>query len=361
MNLTYYKVRISLKAPFTTSFGTQIDREAYIFHLKDEGINAYSESVSDAAPFYSYEDNDTVFHIIKSYLIDMIKDLPSPQEFLNRANRIKGHNMAKAAMEMLLWDYHAKKEGKSIAEALGRSKGYAEVGISIGISSPENMIKSVEDAIKRGYKRIKVKIEKGKEIAILSSIRDVFPEIPLTADANSDYTLKDLHILKKLDKFNLLYIEQPLAWDDIIDHAKLRKNISTPICLDESITSSDKARKAFELNACEVINIKPGRVAGLTESLAIAKIARENKGHAWVGGMLETGIGRAFNIALASYHLIDYPGDTSPNDKYFERDIVKNPFIMNRGMIKPNKGLGIGVDVDFDHLKKFAVESGRLI
>ncbi len=358
--LTYHKFSMPLKAPFTTSFGTETSRVAYIFHLQANGVDAFSESVANVGPFYSYEDNETIFHVVSSYLADMIKDIPEPEKFLERAKRVRGHNMAKGALEMLLWDYHAKKENKPMNLAVGKSKGYADVGVSIGMEKPEKMVEIIESALERGYKRIKVKIERGKELPILTAIRDSYPDIPLSVDANTDYTLKDLETLKKLDKFNLLYIEQPLDHDDLVDHATLRKNISTPICLDESITSSDRARKAFEIGAGEIINIKPGRASGFTESLEIAKITKENGGHAWVGGMLETGIGRAFNVALASSELIDYPGDTSPNDKYFHRDIVKNTFKMENGRIKPNTGPGIGVEVDLEYLQEVSVESGKL-
>lgn len=360
VTLTYYKFSLPLKSPFTTSFGTETNRVAYIFHLNANGIDAFSESVANVGPFYSYEDNETIFHIVKEYLADMVKDLPTPEVFLERAERIRGHNMAKAAMEMLLWDYHTKAEKKPMHLAVGKTKGYADVGISIGMESPEVMVKSISSALEKGYKRIKVKIERGKEIPILTAIRDVYPEIPLSVDANTDYTLKDMETLKKIDRFNLVYMEQPLDHDDLVDHATLAKNISTPICLDESIISPDRARKAFEIGAGTVINIKPGRVAGFTNSIEIAKITKENGGHVWVGGMLETGIGRAFNVAMASSALIDYPGDTSPNEKYFARDLVKNPFTMAAGTIKPNQGPGIGVEVDLEYLKSVSTDSGKL-
>lgn len=359
-SLTYHKFSMPLKAPFTTSFGTETNRVAYIFHLQSDGIDAFSESVANVGPFYSYEDNTTIFHVVKNYLADMMKDLPKPDEFLKRSMRVRGHNMAKGALEMLLWDYHAKEAGKPMSQFIGKSKGYADVGVSIGMEKPEKMVEIIEAALDRGYKRIKVKIENGREIPILTAIRDSYPEIPLSVDANTDYTLHDMETLKKLDRFNLLYIEQPLDHDDLVDHATLRKQISTPICLDESITSSDRARKAFEIGAGEIINIKPGRAAGFTESLEIAKITKENGGHSWIGGMLETGIGRSFNVSLASSELVDFPGDTSPNDKYFNRDIVKNTFTMEKGVIRPNKGPGIGVDVDMDYLNEVSTESGKL-
>lgn len=357
-SLKYYKSEMPLVTPFTTSFGTEEIKSVYIFELENEGVKAYSECVTSKLPDYGYEDNATAFHIIKDYLVDLVKDLPSPEEFMKRASRIKGHNMAKAAVEMLLWDYYSKKEGKAMHRYLGDSKGYADVGISIGMDSPEKMVERISDALQKGYKRIKVKIMKGKEHSILSSIRDVYPEIPLSVDANTDYSINDIDLLKTLDKYNLVYIEQPMDNDDLIYHSRLAKEISTPICLDESITSPARARKAFEIGACSIINIKPGRAGGFGSSLEIAKITREAGGHVWIGGMLETGIGRSFNVSLASNSMIDYPGDTSPNSKYFERDIVKNPFHMINGVIKPNEGSGIGVDVDSEFLKKVSVESG---
>ena len=353
-------MRLPLLSPFTTSFGTEVARSGLVLSLESVAANAYAECVAFDNPYYSYEDNQTALHIIRDHLVKMIVDIPRPSEFLSRADRIKGHNMAKAAVEMLLWDYHSKKEQKPLHKMLGDSKGYADVGVSIGIDEPSRMVESVSQAMKRGYKRIKVKIEKGKEIDIVSSIRKAHPDVPLSADANSCYSIGDVRLLARLDRYDLEYIEQPLEHDDLIDHAKLRRKISTPICLDESIASVDKARQAFEIGAADVINIKPGRVGGLTESLAIAELARRKGGHVWVGGMLETGIGRSFNIALASSKLIDLPGDTSPNDKYFARDIVKNPFTMRDGRIKPNSGPGIGVMIDESYLRRVTVEEGLI-
>ncbi len=361
MILKYFLVSLKLKNPFTTSFGTAYSRNAIIFQLEKDGIVAYSEAVTDTDPDYSYENNDSTIYMVKNYFSKFLDPFPTIDEYIERSKKIKGYNMARASIEMLLWDYYSKLNNKPLYDFIGESRGYANVGISIGMDDTEKMIKRIDEALKLGYKRIKVKIKKGMEMDILGKIRDVFPEIPLTADANSDYTIKDIDLLKRIDKFNLIYIEQPLAFDDLIDHAKLRKEISTPICLDESITSPDKARKAFEIGACDVINIKPGRVGGIKNSLEIAKIARENGGHVWIGGMLETGIGRAFNISLASHSLIDYPGDTSPNSKYFERDIVKKTFEMNNGIIYPFKDPGIGTSIDHEFFLSKIISSGIII
>lgn len=359
--LKYYNIRIPLVIPFRTSFGTTSVRDAILFQLSDGNVTAYSEAVTSSLPDYGYEDNGTVLHIVREFLADKIRDYPRPEEFLERVASIKGNNMAKAAIEMLLWDFHSKKGGTPLYRALGDHREDADVGISIGMTSTPKMLELVKQGIDRGYKRIKVKIERGREEDILSSIRKEFPDVPLSADANCNYTLKDIGALKKIDDYNLEYLEQPLGHDDVVDHAELASRLSTPICLDESITSSEITEKAFEIGACSIVNIKPGRVSGLTESLKIAKIAHDNGGHVWVGGMLETGIGRAFNVSFAANKLVDLPGDTSPNDKYFVKDIVTNPFTLDSGKIRPNSLPGIGVDIDHKEFLDRIVKSDTLI
>lgn len=358
--LSYYKFGIPLLTPFTTSFGTETNRTGYILRLEADGITSFSECVTAEGPYYSYEDNETAMHIIRTFLAPMIGDLPEPSEFLQRASVIKGHNMAKAALEMLLWEYHSRNHSVRLADMMGDTRGYADVGVSIGMDSTDRMLERVGESVGRGYRRIKVKIKRGREMEILSPIRDAYPDISLSVDANTDYTLHDLEQLKRLDRFNLTYIEQPLAHDDLIDHARLAKEISTPICLDESITDSSKASQAFDIGACTVINIKPGRVSGLTESLKIAKVCSGTGGHCWVGGMLETGVGRGFNVSLASMKVVDYPGDTSPNDRYFSKDVVTNPFHMADGRIEINSGPGTGVTVDEAFLAGISSDHGVL-
>lgn len=361
MELICHRVSLPLKTPFVTSFGAQEYRAALVFEMNHNGITAYSEAVTDKGPFYSYEDNTTAFHIVEAYLAEHIRDAPEPAEFLERVKFVKGHLMAKAALEMLLWDYHAKVEGIPLYRYIGPTNGKAQVGISIGMASKDDMKKQTSKAVEMGYKRIKVKIKKGREEEIVSNVRSAIGEFPLSVDANTDFTLEDTDALRALDKYNLVYMEQPLDHDDIIDHAELARRIKTPICLDESIVSVDRTRKAIQSKACTVINIKPGRVSGFTESLAIAKMSRENGIHTWVGGMLETGVGRAFNIALASSSYVDSPGDTSPNEKYFEKDIVKNPFIMEDGFVSPMDGPGIGVEIDRERLEKVTIDRVRLL
>lgn len=361
VEVSYYKLKIPMKSPFTTSFGTVSHKVVYVFEMKSNGIVAYSECITSEEPYYGPEDNITAFHMIRDFLLPMIRDLPSPQEFLNRARSVKGNNMAKAALELLLYDYHSKASGIALHRYLDRnSRGEAYAGISLGMDRIEVTLKRIQESLDRGYRRIKVKIKRGEEMNILRKVRDQFPDISLSADANSDYTVHDFDLLKGIDRFDLVYLEQPLYHDDIVFHAKLAKLISTPLCLDESIVSPELAVNAFDLGSCSVINIKPGRVGGLYNSIEIAKIARKYNGHVWIGGMLETGIGRSFNIAMASSSLIDYPGDTSPNDRYFEQDITDRVFRMDSGIIKPFDLPGIGVNLDVPSVNKFTLESGVL-
>ncbi len=361
-SLEILQVELPLLAPFRSSLAVEKVRSALILVYKSKDITAYSECVTFRDPYYLPEDNSTAIHMIRDHLAKLLIAEPTPDEFVKRSARIRGNNMAKAAIEMLIWDFRCKRENKSIAQALGDSKGYADTGISLGINSPELLVKNVAAALSKGYERIKIKIQRGKEYPLIKAVRDSFPDVPLSVDANGGYALRDVVALKRLDKFGLLYIEQPLDYDDLLDHASLAKEISTPICLDESITSPTRTRQAFEISAAEIVNIKPGRLGGLANSLEVARIARDNGGHVWVGGMLETGVGRSFNIALASLKLVDLPGDTSPNDEYFSRDIVINPFKMEKnGHITPNSGLGIGVELDEEFLRRSVKQSWKIV
>lgn len=360
-NLTIHYVSLPLKTPFKTSLGVEKVRNSLILDYQSNGIRALSECAAFDTPYYSAEDNSTALHVITDYLAKYLNNErgtdkeqpPSPQEFIRRASSIRGHSMAKAAVEMLLWDYFAKLEGKPLARALGNSRGYEDVGISLGMEEKQELlVKKVETAAKRGYKRIKIKIEPGRDCDLVKSVRDRYPDVRLSVDANGSYSIKkDVDALKRLDEFDLEYIEQPLEYDDIFDHATLAKEISTPICLDESITTPRIAEQALKIGAAKVVNLKPGRLGGLANSLETARIVRENGGSVWVGGMLETGIGRSFNIALASHELVNLPGDTSPNDEYFVKDIVSNPFVLeNDGTIRVSNGAGIGVELDMEFL-----------
>ena len=359
--LSYSKISIPLVKPFKTSFGTQLTRDAILLLYQDGETRAFAEAVTEKGPYYGYEDNYTVLHIINNHLKEIFSPDLEPHKFNEKAKKIRGHNMAKGAVEMLLWDINAKRERKPLHEFLGKSKGYADVGISIGMSTIEDELKTIEESVKKGFKRIKVKIERGYNVELLRAIREKFGDIPISADANQGFSRSDFKILKKLDEFNLVYLEQPLPLEDINGHALLRKEIKTPICLDESIESVESATNASESEAVDVINIKPGRVGGLQNSLDVMEKAKENDVKIWIGGMLETGIGRSFNVSLASNSLVNMPGDTSPNYRYFKKDITNETFEMKNGRITPFKGNGIGVSLDYEFLSKVQIEGGRLL
>ncbi len=359
--LSYSKVSLPLIKEFRTSFGTERNRNAILFILREGDIEAYGEAVTEEDPLYGYEDNYSALYVTRKYLADIIKSTKDPEKFMEKADRIKGHLMAKAAIEMLLWDYAAKLEGKPLHKFIGYSKGEAEVGISIGMSSIDDMINSVRNAINLGYRRVKVKIEKGYDIEILKAIRENFPHVNLSVDANQAYSRDDFKLIEEMDTFNLAYIEQPFQLDDLNAHAFIRKRIQTPICLDESITTIRTLRNAIEMGAVDIINIKPGRVGGIGSSLLLMEDAKENDIGVWIGGMLETGIGRSFNISLASQKYVNMPGDTSPNSKYFRKDITNEQFEMNEGKIRPYESPGIGVSLDFRYVKMNEMEGGRLI
>ncbi|MDP8011454.1 MAG: o-succinylbenzoate synthase [Thermoplasmata archaeon] len=345
-----YNVNLPLKVPFETSFGIQYSRNALIIEYSDE-YNAYGESVTDDVPGYSYEDNITALHVIKDYLIEILKETLDPSEFVEKAKKIKGHNMAKSAIETMLWDLESKKKGISLKDLIGGEKEKIESGISIGILPMEKLIDTVKKSIDLGYKRIKLKIKPGWDIEVLREIRKNFGDIPLTVDANQAYEGKENKVLE-LDKFELLMIEQPLAENNMVGLSRIQKKLSTPICLDESIHSVKDAKTMLELDAGRIINLKIGRVGGLKESLEIVNFCGNNKIPLWCGGMLETGIGRAFNVILQSRMEFNMPGDTSPSDRYFEKDIIKKPFTMDKGYIEVPNGNGIGVEPDLEFIKK---------
>jgi o-succinylbenzoate synthase len=355
-------VRIPLLAAFSNSVGTTLARNSLILRLAKGGIEAFSECVTDETPSCTREDNGTALRAIRDVLGARLRgEPPPPGEFLEATKRVSGSQMAKAAVEMLLWDYHAKASDRPLDEVLGASRGYAEAGIALGLG-PEREVRSrIEDALERGYKRVKVKIDREGAFETLRGIREAFPKIALSADANGCFVLRsDLATLKRIDRFGLQYLEQPLGYDRLQGHSRLAKEISTPICLDESVTTLEAAEKALDIGAAQVINIKPGRVGGLTVAVEVARLARARGAHVWVGGMLETGVGRAFNVALASQRYVDYPGDTSPNDRYFESDLVRNPFVMKDGRVRPNKGAGIGVELDTGFLDRVTLKSWKV-
>ena len=355
------KLCMNLKNSFTTSFGTLKEKEFLLIEVIDEGGNSgWGESVATSSPWYNEETVKTNESVMGDFLIPLLfKDpIVSPDEIRRRFVRIRRNDMAKSALETAIWDLFAKRNDIALARALGGKKNEIEVGISIGIqNSIDHLLSLIDNYVNEGYKRIKIKIMPGWDIDVLEKVRDRFPDIPLMVDANSAYTLKDLGILRRLDEFNLMMIEQPLGYDDIIDHAELQSQINTPICLDESIHSLGDVRKAIGLGSCKIINIKIGRVGGLTEAKEIHDYCAEKKIPVWCGGMLESGVGRAHNIALTTLSNFILPGDTAPSSHYWNEDIIEPEVTVNNGIIKVPSRPGIGYEINRMNIDKFTVYS----
>ena len=354
-------IKMILVSPFVTSMGVELDEEHIIVRVDGEGLTGWGESVAEGTPFYSYETVPTAWHILKDFLIPSIlgKDLKNVAEALAMNEKVRGHMMAKAGLEAALWDLFAKSENVSLSQKLGGTRKKVDVGVSIGIQDSEaHLIKKVEGYLAEGYGRIKIKIAPGNDIRFVESLRKRFPSIRLQVDANSAYTLNDVDIFRKMDDFDLQLIEQPLGYEDIFDHSKLQKEIRTPLCLDESIHSLDDTRAAIELKSCRIINIKPGRVGGFTESRLIHDYCQSMNIPVWHGGMLESGIGRAGNVALASLPNFTLPGDISASKRYYVEDIVEPEFVVNPdGTMDVPVKPGIGVDVNMKMLDKVTVRS----
>lgn len=354
-----HRLNMRMKHPFVTSFGTTQDKDFFIIEVIDQdGHRGYGESVAFDAPWYTEETVKTTLHMLTDFLIPLLKKHPikHPRELADIFKPIRRNHMAKAALEGAIWDLYAKREKLSLARALGGKKSFIDVGISIGIQpTMTDLLNKIEHALEEGYKRIKLKIKPGHDIHLLRDVRKHFPTIPMMVDANSAYTLDDLPILKQLDDFDLMMIEQPLQQDDFIEHAELQDSLDTPICLDESIHSLNDVKLAIELGSCQIINIKSGRVGGLTESINIHDYCQKHHIPVWCGGMLEAGVGRAHNVALTSLTNFSLPGDTAGSSHYWEKDIIAPEVVVKDGKIKVPTGDGIGYEIDWEALKRFTV------
>ena len=354
-------VKMPMKNPFTTSFGTLHDKSFLLLEVHtDEGIVGFGECVAFEAPWYSEETVKTCWHMLEDFLIPMIlqKNIHHPNDVSKMFAGIRKNKMAIASIEGAIWDIYAQQSNQSLAKVLGGNKEKIDVGVSLGIQSTiEKQIEVVGKYIAEGYKRIKVKIKPGWDVEVIKKLREAFPNVPMMADANSAYTLRDIDLLKQLDEYNLMMIEQPLAYDDIVDHATLQKHLKTPICLDESIISLEDARKAIELGSCGVINIKIGRVGGLSEAIKIHDYCQSKGIPVWCGGMLEAGIGRAHNIALTSLSNFVLPGDTAGSSHYFEEDIINPEVVVKDGTIQVPQTVGIGYEPNRKIIDKYTVSS----
>ncbi len=346
------EIKLPLVHFFETSFGRTTERRIVLVRVDSGGLTGWGEVTAGEAPFYSYETPETAWHILRDFLIPraLKNDWTAPSDLAARFKPIRGHNMAKAAIENALWIIEAERRRIPLAQLIGGTLDDIPCGVSIGIqNSVEELLEKIQCELDAGYQRIKVKIKPGWDVDVLESIRGRFPDIRLMADANSAYSLADLGHLKQFDRFNLMMIEQPLGWDDILDHARLQREIRTPICLDESIHSADDARKAIEAGACRIINIKLGRVGGFTAVRAMHEVCRERGIPAWCGGMLESGIGRAANIAMSALPGFTLPGDVSASKRYWDEDIIEPEVTVTpRGTIHvpTTPGLGFAPKVD---------------
>ena len=351
--------KMELVSPFETSLGVELFEEHIIVQIDADGVTGWGECVVEPSPSYSYETLQTAWHILSDFLIPSIlgKDFHSIEDAMIPYKWIRGHRMAKASVEAALSDAFAKSEGISLSAFLGGTRKQISVGVSVGLqSSPAELVKVVAGYLQDGYKRIKIKIAPGRDIDLVKADRKEFPDIQLQVDANSAYTLNDIEMLRALDGYNLQLIEQPLGYDDIYDHSLLQRKLKTPICLDESIYTVSDTRAAIELGSCKIINIKPGRVGGYTESIKIHDYCASKNIPVWHGGMDESGIGRAGNVALASLPNFTLPGDISASKRYYKVDIVEPEFVINKdGMMDVPTKPGIGVEVNVNLLEKVTV------
>ncbi|MED1097893.1 MULTISPECIES: o-succinylbenzoate synthase [Bacillus] len=350
---TLYHVTMKLKSPFTSSLETLTDRKFIILEAEDEsGKKGWGEVSAFSSPWYTEETLETCYHMLKDFFIPELMDgqVHHPTEVPKLLEKYRGNRMAKAGVEAAFWDLYSKQEGRTLSSCIGGVRTQIPAGVAVGMNRMDTMLSEIHDHLQAGYKRIKIKIKPGHDIEPLKIIRAHFPGLSIMADANSSYQLKDISGIKALDQFDLMMIEQPLAYDDIVDHRHLQKHIKTPICLDESILSADDARKAIELGSCKVINIKPARVGGLTEALKIHKVCKENNIPVWCGGMVETGISRAQNIALASLSQFTIPGDISSSSRFWENDIIEPNITVENGYIQVPQSPGIGFDIDQSRL-----------
>jgi O-succinylbenzoate synthase len=341
--------RLPLVHFFETSFGRSYDRTFVLVRVVGEGHEGWGECVAEANPYYSSETTETVWHIIAGFIAPLIigARFDHPREVYAALRRIRGHNMAKAGVEMAIWDLFARAQGQPLSKLLGGTRDRIASGVSIGIQdSLDQLLEKIERELAAGYQRIKIKIKHGWDIEAVERVRARFGRIPLQVDANAAYSLDDAALLARLDPYDLLLIEQPLDYDDVMDHATLQRQITTPVCLDESIHTVRIARDAIEAKACRIINIKPGRVGGHQASIELHDLCAANGIAVWHGGMLESGIGRAHNIHLASLPNFSLPGDIAASKRYYQPDLIDPPIdIAADGTIKVPTEPGIGVNI----------------
>ncbi len=347
---------------FEISSGGRQDRRIVLLTLYSEGLEGWSECVASEDPSYAYETTDTAWHILTDFILPSIvgRDADGPEAVLSPVSWIRGHGMAKAAVEMAAWDLFARADGMSLSKKLGGEREAVPVGVSVGLKpSDQELHEAVQGYVEDGYARVKIKIKPGRDVEMLAGLRDRFPEVPFMADANSAYTLDDAERLAEMDALDLMMIEQPLSYDDFLEHARLQAQLATPVCLDESIKSEGDLALALELGSCRIVNIKPGRVGGLGVSRRLHDTMRAAGLPVWCGGMLESGVGRAHNVALASLPGFTLPGDISASRRYWEQDIVVPEFEVEDGLMRVPTKPGIGVELDLDRIHGLTVREAE--
>jgi len=353
------KIKLPYVHFFETSFGRETERHFLLVLVRAEGLTGYGECVAERAPLYSAETTETAWHVLQDYLVPLLfqKGISRPEEFAAQARQFRGHPMAKAGLELALWDLAAKEKNVPLRELYGGTRTTIEAGVSVGIEdSLADLVKRVEGYLQEGYRRIKIKIKPGWDVEACRAIRNKFPDILLQVDANGAYRLQDAEVLKKLDAFHLLLLEQPFPPYDLWDHSRLQPMLRTPLCLDESIISLDTARAALDMGSCRIINIKVGRVGGMVEARRIHDHCQDRGIPVWCGGMLESGIGRAHNLHLASLPNFRLPADLSASKRYYHQDLIEPEVELSPdGTIPVPTGPGIGVRVVEERIQKVAL------
>lgn len=352
-SITLRELPMRLKSPFETSFGVTQTRRILLVEIIADGMTGWGEVTAGESPFYNYETTDTAWQIISEFIVPLTigKELAAAADFPSLVTRVRGHQMAKAAVENALWDIEAQQKKVPLWKLLGGTRQEISCGVSLGIrESPHALVEIVEKELSSGYQRIKLKIKPGKDLDFVAAVRKQFSNTLLSVDANSAYKLTDLAHLKNFDQFELLMMEQPLDWDDIHSHAKLQSQLKTSICLDECINNAHHAEAAIESAACRIINIKIGRVGGHTEARKVHDVCAQNSIPVWCGGMLESGVGRAHNVAISTLSNFTLPGDVSASRRYWDEDIIEPEVEVSSGgtiQVPDSPGLGYSVKKAF--------------
>lgn len=363
VEVRHEQLRLPLKSPFVTSYGVLKEKAFDLYLLSDEqGNQGIGELVAFEVPDYIEETLANSRQVIRDFLLPLLsdKEINHPSEVWQLFQGIQGNYMAKSAIETAVWDLHAKRHNRSLVTYFEETRQKIPVGVSVGIQPTiADLLEIVQNYVNQGYQRVKIKIAPTKDYEPLAAVRQKFPELVLMADANSAYSWEDLAMLERLDTLHLAMIEQPFHQRDFVHHQQLQQRLQTPICLDENIRTLEDVQTAYALGSCQSINLKIPRVGGITEALRILSFCKEKKIIVWLGGMFESGVGRALNLQFASQQVFQFPGDISGSNRYYEADIVTEPALVIDGMLAVPQGLGIGVDLNWNNIKRYRTFSDR--